>query len=991
MVSITYRTLGPWGSGKGANLQPGEVDNNFWSIAEAIVALETNPAMPVGIASITVSGTQMYITLTDSTVLGPYTLPVLTFRWRGEWEPNADYVALDVVTVTNTGIFMCQVSHTSGDTFDIRQEIGGTLVWLQLFGSVDARLSGLSDVVLTDPLPDTSILMWNAPALQWHDQVPGSILFQDYNNVYITGGKITGIDAPQDPGDVVNKAYVDALPGGMTAPTNTMMSNISGMVAAAIPNTLSDFLDAVFLATTQGTIIFRGASGWTTLPPGANGNFLKSTGADPIWDVAGSGVTSVAAGTGISTGAGAITATGTVSLATAPNGNLLANISGASAAPLPHSLSIFLDSVLTTTRGALLTRTGVGWQPLLPGSFGLFLKSTGSGADLVWDSPAGAGTVTSISAGTGISTGGAPITSTGSVSLAAVANQTLLANISGASAAPAPASLTTVFDAILGATRGLLLYRSGTGWQALAAGTSGQILSTGGTAADPSWINAPSGAPIANLQLLANLSGSTAVATGQTLSAVLDATISSARGTLLFRGASGWTALAPGTSGQVLQTGGAAGDPSWVVPASSGNDPITLSGAVSGTGTTAIVTTLATVPIASGGTGATTANAGLDNLSGASGTTAGQLTRASGGTWSVTTAAGGGTVTSLTAGAGITLSPTTITTTGSIALSSPVSVANGGTGLATINVANLISGNGTSSFIQIPPGANGTILASNGSGTTASFRTQNILLDTMVGTGTQGQILYRGAAVWTALNAGTAGQALITGGAAANPAWGTLGIGAGGTGATSAAAARTNLGAVNIAGDTMTGTLTVTLSSGPAGIVMNAAAGQDLGIYYNGARSWVAGVTKTAGEYWIQDNTAVATRLLITGAGACSASSTWAVISDERLKREVEPYPRGLPEILALEPVQFMWTGEGGVPDDGAVHYGLTAQAVEQVMPELIREQEFVPQEGQKGEPMTLKTYSPTDLTFALIAAVKELAAANEQLAARLEALEAAR
>jgi hypothetical protein len=47
------------------------------------------------------------------------------------------------------------------------------------------------------------------------------------------------------------------------------------------------------------------------------------------------------------------------------------------------------------------------------------------------------------------------------------------------------------------------------------------------------------------------------------LSSVLDG-ISSTRGTILYRGASGWTALAPGTAGNVLQTGGAGADPSWV-------------------------------------------------------------------------------------------------------------------------------------------------------------------------------------------------------------------------------------------------------------------------------------------------------------------------------------------------------------------------------------------------------------------------------------------
>jgi len=45
-------------------------------------------------------------------------------------------------------------------------------------------------------------------------------------------------------------------------------------------------------------------------------------------------------------------------------------------------------------------------------------------------------------------------------------------------------------------------------------------------------------------------------------SALLDG-IGSTRGSLLYRGASAWAALAPGTSGQVLQTNGAGADPSW--------------------------------------------------------------------------------------------------------------------------------------------------------------------------------------------------------------------------------------------------------------------------------------------------------------------------------------------------------------------------------------------------------------------------------------------
>ena len=39
--------------------------------------------------------------------------------------------------------------------------------------------------------------------------------------------------------------------------------------------------------------------------------------------------------------------------------------------------------------------------------------------------------------------------------------------------------------------------------------------------------------------------------------------ISSTRGTILYRGASAWVALAPGVSGQFLKTQGAGADPVW--------------------------------------------------------------------------------------------------------------------------------------------------------------------------------------------------------------------------------------------------------------------------------------------------------------------------------------------------------------------------------------------------------------------------------------------
>jgi hypothetical protein len=179
MVDLTFRTLGAWGAGKGANLEPSEVDSNFWSLAQAIYDLQANPADPIGIATITVSGTQMTITLTDGTVLGPYTLPVLTFRWRGEWTPGTAYAVLDVVTVTGTGIFMCQVAHTSPPTFDLSQIIGGTQVWYFLFGAVGAPIAptAVDYLYVGDGLdPDGGIQFGDLTAQRLFANDPGGIL-----------------------------------------------------------------------------------------------------------------------------------------------------------------------------------------------------------------------------------------------------------------------------------------------------------------------------------------------------------------------------------------------------------------------------------------------------------------------------------------------------------------------------------------------------------------------------------------------------------------------------------------------------------------------------------------------------------------------------------------------------------------------------------------------------------------------------------------------
>jgi hypothetical protein len=88
-------------------------------------------------------------------------------------------------------------------------------------------------------------------------------------------------------------------------------------------------------------------------------------------------------------------------------------------------------------------------------------------------------------------------------------------------------------------TRGVVLYRGASGWAALSPGTANFFLQTQGAGADPLWA-----ASTANIQTL------------------LDG-ISATQGVVLYRGASAWVALSPGTVGYFLQTQGAGADPVW--------------------------------------------------------------------------------------------------------------------------------------------------------------------------------------------------------------------------------------------------------------------------------------------------------------------------------------------------------------------------------------------------------------------------------------------
>jgi hypothetical protein len=129
-MAIIKRTAGPWGSGKGSNLTPAEVDGNFWDLEERVIELETNPPAANSIANISATGSQVTVTLDDATTF-TFTMPTARWIWTGDWVDATVYAINDFFADPDTGsIYVVIKGHTSAAPCDPVYElvIDGTAI-----------------------------------------------------------------------------------------------------------------------------------------------------------------------------------------------------------------------------------------------------------------------------------------------------------------------------------------------------------------------------------------------------------------------------------------------------------------------------------------------------------------------------------------------------------------------------------------------------------------------------------------------------------------------------------------------------------------------------------------------------------------------------------------------------------------------------------------------------------------------------------------------
>lgn len=243
-----------------------------------------------------------------------------------------------------------------------------------------------------------------------------------------------------------------------------------------------------------------------------------------------------------------------------------------------------IASVLTgVSNGDTIYFDGTAWTRLPPGTAGQVLQTNGAGSAPTWVAPGGGATDHSLLTNLGWSVSG----HTGSASTLAAFNGAgaainISTTVSGDVSGTLPGPLTVTDLTMAGEAQGDVLYFDGTNWTVLPAGVAGQVLQTQGPGADPIWAASGAGtdhSTLTNLGWLVSAhtgtAGSLAAFDGAGATSFITGVVD---GDILYFDGAAWSRLAPGTTGEFLQTQGAGSPPVWATASVSWKQPVDLKG-----------------------------------------------------------------------------------------------------------------------------------------------------------------------------------------------------------------------------------------------------------------------------------------------------------------------------------------------------------------------------------------------------------------------------
>ncbi len=128
-------------------------------------------------------------------------------------------------------------------------------------------------------------------------------------------------------------------------------------------------------------------------------------------------------------------------------------------------------------------------------------------------------------------------------------------------------------------------------------------------------------------------------------------------------------------------------------------------------------------------------------------------------------------------------------------------------------------------------------------------------------------------------------------------------------------------------------------------------------------------------------------KLIIHGGYAYNSSSSWETFSDRRLKRNIDPFTKGLDVLKQLNFYEYEYNGLAQTDNSGRRYVGVMAQEIKDILPNTVGNFRSRLRPGQ-GEVLDLYTFNPQELLYVAMNSIKEVASVTEELEARTQVLE---
>ena len=124
---------------------------------------------------------------------------------------------------------------------------------------------------------------------------------------------------------------------------------------------------------------------------------------------------------------------------------------------------------------------------------------------------------------------------------------------------------------------------------------------------------------------------------------------------------------------------------------------------------------------------------------------------------------------------------------------------------------------------------------------------------------------------------------------------------------------------------------------------------------------------------------------LSTDSAAKPTSGAWTIVSDKRLKKDIEPFNDGLNVLMKINPVKYRLNGKAGTPKDKE-GISVIAQKMKDIAPYTVNSYNAKLEPTDKEE-TELLNFDSSPLTFVLINAIKEQQKQIDNLNSELDIL----